>query len=186
MLHYVYMKQILKVIRANPYSFVWALIGSALFALFITLITVYPLLSDYNGSWQSFKMLDTWQSLFRYAYNGTSGGIINTINTILFGIWFWCVMLYRLLIAKSETKTETKLEKIGITGSFIASLGAGCAGCGITFLINLFGAGFASLLATLPFAGAEIGFLGTIMLCISLRSITKLIATTSPGTCPVL
>ena len=95
-------------------------------------------------------------------------------------------MLYRLLVAGSENKTSIRNEKTGIVGSFVASLGAGCAGCGITFLINIFGAGFATILAALPFQGAEIGFLGTIMLCISLTHITKLLSTTVPGTCPVV
>ena len=176
----------MKIIRSNPYSIAWLFLGCALFALFITLLTVYPLLSDYNGSWQSFKMLDTWQSLFRYSYNGTYGGIVNIINTVIFGIWFWCIMLYRLLVADSENKISAHNEKTGILGSFVASLGAGCAGCGITFLINIFGAGFAATLASLPLQGAEIGLLATVLLCMSLRNVLKLLSTTVPGTCPVV
>lgn len=56
----------------------------------------------------------------------------------------------------------------GFAGAFAAAAGAGCAACGTLLLAPLIATGIgASMIASLPFAGAEIGWIGITLLIMS-------------------
>lgn len=65
----------------------------------------------------------------------------------------------------------------GIAGSIAAVFGIGCAACGSTLAIALFGAGSGGLVTMLPYNGAWLGDVGLIILTVSavftIRAIRK-------------
>lgn len=80
--------------------------------------------------------------------------------------------------------TSLKLHGSGTWGSLAAILGGGCIGCGFTFLTNLFGATLGALLTSLPFRGAEISSIGTIIILISIIRIARQIDEFKPEVVP--
>jgi hypothetical protein len=160
-------------------------IGWALFALLITVLTTYPLIDDYIP--RSAHMLlrwDTLQSFLIYVYNSLPGGIVNYLNTALFGVWLWLTEIYRLTVLENDTTGKRHIERKGLAGSIIAAFGGGCAACGFTFLTNILGGVLGGALGALPLGGAEIGIIGTVLLSISILRTYRQINSYTPGTCP--
>jgi len=180
------MRTIWNYIRHNPIVLLYVLASWLLFAVITTVLTTYPILSEYALKSPSvFKHWDTWQSFLIYSYNGLPGGIVNYINTFLFGIWFLCLTIYRTTyVAQGSAIMKSTNLRSGTFGSLAALLGGGCIGCGLTFLTNIFGATLGVILTQLPFDGAEIGLIGTAILTISLvrtiRQITAFVPETAP------
>jgi hypothetical protein len=173
-----------RILRSNPYSVVWFFIGIISFSLFTTVLTTYPLIDDYiPRSMMMFLHWDTWQSFFLYVYNSSVGGVFNTINTVLFGVWVCLSQIYYSTVFASNGTGLSAAEPRGAWGAIIATLGGGCASCGFTFLINLFGGAFAGILGAFPLGGAEFGIIGTILLILSIYKLVDSIDTFIPGVC---
>jgi hypothetical protein len=173
-----------RIIRSNPYSFVWFLIGCISFGFFITVLSTYPLIDDYiPRSMAMFLHWDTWQSFLVYVYNTSVGGLVNILNTVLFGVWIWFSQLYSVIVLSSSSDDIRTTDSRGMFGSVIAGLGCGCVSCGFTFLANIFSGALAGLLGVLPLGGAEFGLIGTVLIVTSIIRIVKHINTFIPGVC---
>lgn len=174
-------------IRQRPSVLLYVILSWVLFALVTTILTTYPLLSEYALKSPSvFKYWETWHSFLVYSYNGLIGGIVNYINTFLFGFWVLCFIVYRkTYITQGTTIMKTTNLRNGTLGSMAAILGGGCIGCGFTFLTNIFGAALGLVLTKLPLRGAEIGIVGSIILLISLTRVIRQINGFVPENTPI-
>ncbi len=155
------------------------------FGIITTILSTYPILSDYAfKSPEVFEHWETWQSFLIYTYNGLTGGIVNYMNTFLFGIWVLCFAVYRHTYIQQgiSIATTIKMHKSGTWGSLVAILGGGCIGCGFTFLTNIFGAVLGTFLVSLPLKGAEISLIGTIIMIVSIIRISRQISEFTPDT----
>ncbi len=187
MIYCAYMNTTFRILKSNPYSIAWMLLGWIAFAALLTVLTTFPLIDDYiPRSIGMFLRWDTWQSFLVYVYNGLPGGLVNYLNTFLFGVWLWLTEIYRLTILESDTSGKRHIERKGFIGSLIATLGGGCTACGFTFLTNIFGGVLGGVLSGLPLAGAEIGILGSVLILVSILRTYKQINTFVPGTCTTL
>ena len=179
------MSAILQYIRRKPSILLYVVISWVLFAIITTVLTTYPLLSDYAlKSPQVFKSWETWESFLVYTYNPLLGGIVNYLNTLLFGMWVLCFVIYRRTYIEQGLGIATvfKVPKSGTLGSVAAILGGGCIGCGFTFLTNIFGATLGLFLNSLPLHGAELGLLGSLIIAISIFRTARQIAEFTPET----
>lgn len=175
----------LKQVRHHPHLLLYMVLGWVFFGIITTVLSTYPLLSDYAlRAPQVFLHWEAWQGFLVYTYNGLAGGTVNYINTFLFGIWVLCFAVYRsTYIEQGLSIAQTiKMHKTGTWGSLAAILGGGCIGCGFTFLTNIFGAILGSFLVSLPLKGAEIGLIGTVIMIISIYRISRQISEFTPET----
>lgn len=101
--------------------------------------------------------------------------------SVLIGINITLAIFYIRLRRSTPSASGT----IGTIGGLVAALlGVGCAACGSLILTSVaVSLGGLSLLAALPFGGAEIGYLGALLVGIStvilIRGINK------PAVCPI-
>ncbi len=177
------MRAIISYTRKHPTILIYVFCAWILFALITTILTTYPLLSEYAlKSPQVFRSLETWTSFLVYTYNSLLGGIVNYLNTFLFGIWVLAFIVYRRTYIDQglAIAAQFKSHKTGTLGSLAAILGGGCIGCGFTFLTNIFGASLGLFLNALPLKGAEISLLGTVIILISIFRTARQIEQFSP------
>ena len=100
---------------------------------------------------------------------------------ILFGINIGLLTFYVRRRQVKANNTTAHMASIG--GIVSAALGIGCAACGsvvVTTILGLFGA--TGFLVLLPFKGAEFGFIGLILLLVSIVYLIKRID--DPIVCP--
>jgi hypothetical protein len=71
----------------------------------------------------------------------------------------------------------------GVIGFVVGLLGLGCAACGSIFTSALFATVGAGIFASLPFHGAELGVLASLLLLISIASLAH--AINKPAVCPI-
>jgi hypothetical protein len=89
-------------------------------------------------------------------------------------------MAYTYMRLRGEVIVRSGLYS-GI-GLFTAFLGIGCVACGTAFLSVLLGFfGFSAILNYLPYKGEEIGYIGLLVLCIAIYSLSKKVA--APNVC---
>jgi hypothetical protein len=126
-------------------------------------------------------LLSVYGSLFT---NFTFFSALYTVGiTLLFGINS-ALLVYYIARRRSPNYSNVRGNTAGFFGLVSGLFGIGCAACGsviISGLLALFGAG--SLLALLPFHGAEFGLLGVILLSFSVFQLCKRIA--DPLVCTV-
>lgn len=69
---------------------------------------------------------------------------------------------------------QTKGIGLGMLGTFATLIGVGCMACGSFFVLTILSYfGIAGLVTSLPYQGKEIGFLGIVLLCISIYYMSK-------------
>lgn len=69
---------------------------------------------------------------------------------------------------------QTKGIGLGMVGTLATLIGVGCVSCGSFFVLTILSYfGIASLVTNLPYHGQEIGFLGILLLCISIYYMSK-------------
>ena len=125
------------------------------------------------------KLVLTLHSFFDVTSTFTSGSLILvTLGSCLGGINI--SLAYTYMKIRGEVILKSGLYS-GI-GLVFAFLGIGCAACGTALLSVILGFfGFSTMLALLPYQGAEIGYVGIIFLLIATYVLAKKVS--APNVC---
>lgn len=106
---------------------------------------------------------------------GVAGAITTATIPVLFGV---DVAMIAYFIRQRRAAQARGEIAAGLGGAASGAIAAGCAACGSFLLLPLLSfLGAAGALALLPLGGAELGFLGIVLLLVSIYLIARKIAT---------
>lgn len=177
-------KTLVSILARPKYAFLAAVVSSIVFTIAVWLPNLLLIsIVAQNATISEFVSL-LWSL---YGAIGTNFSLISASYTIAIAVLFGiniALLVYYVRRARGGVDGIKSSGAAGIGGLVSGIFGIGCAACGtfiITPLLALFGA--TGLLAFLPFAGEEFGFLGVGLLMYSVYTLIRKIG--EPMVCEI-
>lgn len=164
-----------------------AILGMTLFACILVTTSQYGLIVGFLKFNPS--TLFTWRmvgDIFVTTFNPTTMlGSIQLITVLVFGWWILTVYATRQHQTQSNIPNN-RYQKNNVhayTASISAVIGGGCAACGASLLVGVFGAAGSTLISALPLHGVEFALFALGLMIMSAISASRTLQKTQPGVC---
>jgi len=174
-----------RVLGRPAYGLTALLIAFLVFTVAVIVIPSFGLIAD-TATASAFSLIDKIEIIVSlYAAIGSNTTALSASIIIVISVLFGINLSLFLFIIKRKWRALTTTETGGSVAGLVSGLlGIGCAACGSLLLTAVLPTTAAGVLASLPFSGQELGFVGIALIGYSCWSLAQT-AGRPAGTCAV-